>query len=174
MNSGERMDSERRTYASSLSQVLIAVAVFCSTAILSARSALADSQQTYLQCLTNFEIYAESIWHTAAYSNAPVDAGCWGDGGSSGNGGIRGNGGVAVAYAVLVLAYPSDPRAVTRLSRIRQALNFNAGTHVTGTNLCTDGHQWGWSSSTSTDWQTPEWTGSMGLAALLVQNQLPA
>jgi hypothetical protein len=29
--------------------------------------ARADSQQTYLQCLTNFEPYAESIWHTASY-----------------------------------------------------------------------------------------------------------
>lgn len=137
-------------------------------------AALADAQQTYLQCLTNFESYAESIWHSAAYSNAPADAGYWGDGGSSGNGGIRGNGGVALAYAVLVVAYPGDPRLATRLGRIRQALNYSAGTHVTGTNVCIDGHQWGWSSSSSTDWQTPLWTGSMGLACLLVQNQLPA
>jgi hypothetical protein len=136
--------------------------------------ARADSQGTYLQCLTNFETYAESIWHTASYSNAPADAGYWGDGASSGNGGIRGNGGVALAYAVLAEAYPGDPKLVTRLSRIRQALNYNAGAHVTGTNVCTDGHQWGWSSASSTDWQTPLWTGSMGLACLLVQNQLPA
>lgn len=40
--------------------------------------ARADSQGTYLQCLTNFETYAESIWHTASYSNAPADAGYWG------------------------------------------------------------------------------------------------
>jgi hypothetical protein len=136
--------------------------------------ASADSQQTYLQCLTNFESYAEAIWHTATYSNAPADAGYWGDGGSSGNGGVRGNGGVAVAYAVLVLAYPSDPKLTTRLARIRQALNFNAGAHISSNNVCTDGKQWGWSSASSTDWQTPEWTASMGLACLLVQNQLPA
>jgi hypothetical protein len=142
--------------------------------VLTGTPARADSQQTYLQCLTNFEVYAESIWHTANYANAPADAGYWGDGGSSGNGGIRGNGGVALAYAVLVVAYPSDPKLATRLSRIRQALNYNAGAHITGANFCTDGYQWGWSSSSSTDWQTPEWSGSMGLACVLVQNQLPA
>jgi hypothetical protein len=142
--------------------------------VLTQTPARADSQQTYLQCLTNFETYAESIWHTASYANAPADAGYWGDGGSSGNGGIRGNSGVALAYAVLVEAYPGDAKLATRLSRIRQALNYDASTHVTGTSVCTDGHPWGWSSSTSTDWQTPEWSGSMGLACLLVQSQLPA
>ena len=134
----------------------------------------AGSQQAYLQCLTNFEPYADSIWHAANYANAPTDAGYWGDGGSSGNGGIRGNGGVALAYAVLVVAYPGDPKLPTRLSRLRQALNYNAGTHVSGTNLCVDGHQWGWSSYTSGEWQTSEWSGSMGLACLLAQSQLPA
>ena len=142
--------------------------------VLAGSPACADSQSTYLQCLTNFEAYAESVWHTASYSSAPADAGYWGDGGSSGNGGVRGNGGIALAYAVLVVAYPADPKLATRLSRIRQALNYNAGTHVTGTSICTDGHQWGWSSSSSTDWQTSEWSGSMGLACLLVQSQLPA
>ncbi len=136
--------------------------------------ARAGSQDTYLQCLTNFETYAGTIWHSASYANAPADAGYWGDGGSSGNGGIRGNSGVALAYAVLVRAYPSDPRLATRLDRIRQALNYDAETHVTGASVCADGHQWGWSSSSSGDWQTPLWTGSMGLACLLVQDQLPA
>jgi hypothetical protein len=142
--------------------------------VLTGTSAHADSQQIYLRCLTNFEAYAETIWHTASYSKAPADAGYWGDGGSSGNGGIRGNGGIAVAYAVLVVAYPDDPKLPTRLSRLRQALNYNAGTHVSGTNLCVDGHQWGWSSWTSGERQTSEWAASMGLACLLAQSQLPA
>src|ERR1035437_2029329 len=101
----------------------------------------------------------------------------------------RGTGGLAQAVATAVSAatvawrlptrcwqrrIQAIPKLVTRLSRIRQALNYNAGAHVTGTNVCTDGHQWGWSSASSTDWQTPLWTGSMGLACLLVQNQLPA
>jgi autotransporter-associated beta strand protein len=131
------------------------------------------SQQLYLQCLTNFETYAESIWHTASYSGAPPDSGYWGDGGSTGNGGIRGNSGVAVAYAVLVIAQPSDPRTATRTDRIRQALNYNTATHVTGSYNTAAGNKWGWS-GVSSDWQTPEWTASMGLACILVQSNLPS
>jgi autotransporter-associated beta strand protein len=141
--------------------------------LLACTSAWADSEQTYLQCLTNFETYAESIWHTATYSGAPADSGYWGDGGSTGNGGIRGNSGVAVAYAVLVVAQPTDPKTTTRLSRIRQALNYDAATHVSGSYNTVNGNQWGWS-GVSTDWQTPEWAGSMGLACILVQSNLPA
>ena len=79
-----------------------------------------------------------------------------------------------MAYAVLVVAYPGDPKLPTRLSRLCQGLNYNASTHVSGTNLCVDGHQWGWSSWTSGEWQTSEWAGSMGLGCLLAQSQLPA
>ena len=133
-------------------------------------SAQTNSQQIYLQCLTNFETYAESIWTTSA---TIPDSGYWGDGGSTGNGGIRGNGGIAVAYAVLCLALPSDPKFSTRLSRVRQALNYDYNTHVTGSYNTTGGNKWGWS-GVSTDWQTPEWSGSMGLACVLMQSNLPA
>ena len=44
-----------------------------------------NSQQVYLNCLTNFESYAETIWHT---SGTIPDSGYWGDGGSTGNGGV--------------------------------------------------------------------------------------
>jgi hypothetical protein len=133
-------------------------------------SAQTNSQQIYLQCLTNFETYAESIWTTSA---TIPDSGYWGDGGSTGNGGVRGNSGIAVAYAVLCLALPNDPRFATRLSRVRQALNYDYNTHVTGNYNTTSGNKWGWS-GVSTDWQTPEWSGSMGLACILVQSNLPA
>ena len=140
------------------------------------------SQTLYLQCLTNFETYAESIWHSATYTGAPSDSGYWGDGGNSGNGGIRGNSGIAVAYATLVMALPSDPRTSNRLSRIRQALNYDTGTHVTGAYTTVNGGKWGWSSGTQAtctsqsgaDWQSAEWAGSMGLACLLMQTNLPA
>ena len=129
-----------------------------------------NSQQIYLQCLTNFETYAETIWHT---SGTIPDSGYWGDGGSTGNGGIRGNGGIAVAYAALCLALPNDVRYATRLARVRQALNYDANTHVTGSYNTTSGNQWGWS-GVSTDWQTPEWSGSMGLACIMLQTSLPS
>jgi hypothetical protein len=136
-------------------------------------SAHASSQQTYLTCLTNFETYAETIWHDATGSTHPTNAGYWGDGGSSGNGGIRGMCGVAVAYAVMVKALPGDPKNSNRISHITKALNFAGQAHVTGTKTCTDNSPWGWSSSTSTDWQTPEWSGSMVLACALMQSNLP-
>ncbi len=129
----------------------------------------AGSQEIYLQCLTNFETYAETVWHT---HSAP-DSGYWGDGVSTGNAGIRGNSGVAVAYATLVVAQPDHPNTSHRLDRIRQALNYNHHTHVTGSYNTTSGNQWGWSGA-SGDWQTPLWSGSMGLACILVQSHLPA
>jgi autotransporter-associated beta strand protein len=139
-----------------------------------------SSQQLYLQCLTNFEAYAQTIWHTN--SVGIPDAGYWGDGGSTGNGAIRGNSGIAVAYAVLCVALPNDPKYATRLTYLRQALNYDYNTHVTGGYNTTSGNKWGWSNGSlatctsqgGSDWQTPLWSGSMGLACLLMQSNLPA
>src|SRR5512147_128033 len=84
--------------------------------------AWADSAQTYLECLVDYQRYGDSIWHTASYSNAPASSGYFGDGASGGNGGIRGNCGTAIAYAVLVRAFPSDPGRAARIDKVRQAL----------------------------------------------------
>ena len=143
-------------------------------------SAQSNSQAIYLQCLTNFETYAQSIWHTNT-SGIP-DAGYWGDGGSTGNGGIRGNSGIAVAYAVLCFALPNDPKFTNRLNYLREALNYDYNTHVTGGYNTVSANKWGWSNGTlatctsqgGSDWQTAEWSGSMGLACLLMQSNLPA
>jgi len=140
-----------------------------------------SSQDLYLQSLTNFESYGETIWHTASYANAPADAGYWGDGATTGNGGIRGNAGVALAYAVMVLAQPSSPSNTTRLNHIRQALNYNANTHTSGANLAEDGHQWGWNSGSvgtctdaGSDWQTSLWASPTAFACFLQQSNFPA
>ena len=155
-------------FAKKISRGCVALCFF--VAISLPAIAQTNSQQIYLQCLTNFETYAESIWTT---SGTVPDAGYWGDGGSTGNGGIRGNSGVAVAYAVLCLALPNDPKYPTRLARVRQALNYDYNTHVTGGYNTVSGNKWGWS-GVSTDWQTPEWSSSMGLACILLQSNLPA
>jgi hypothetical protein len=147
---------------------MLALSVF-----LAVPAAHASSQQTYLQCLTNFETYAETIWHDATGSSRPTNAGYWGDGGSSGNGGIRGMCGVAVAYAVMVKALPGDPKNSNRISHITKTLNFAGQAHFTGPKTCTDNNPWGWNSASSTDWQTPEWSGSMALACALMQSNLP-
>jgi len=145
-------------------------------------SAQATAQQIYLQCLTNFENYAETIWVNASGSSYPTNAGYWGDGGSTGNGGIRGSAGIAVMYATLVVAQPGDARNANRISRITKALNYAAQAHVSGSKVCVDGSHWGWSSGTlasctsqsGADWQSAEWSGSLGLACVLVQSSLPA
>jgi hypothetical protein len=139
-----------------------------------------NSQQIYLSCLTNFETYAQSIWHTN--TTGILDAGYWGDGGSTGNGGIRGNSGIAVAYAVLCVALPNDPNFTNRLNYLREALNYDYNTHVSGSYNTVSGNKWGWSNGSlatctsqgGSDWQTAEWSGSMGLACLLMQSNLPA
>jgi len=154
--------------------LLIQLAIGAFAICLSTSIVRADSKQTYLDALVDFERYAETIWHDATGASRPTNAGYWGDGGSSGNGGIRGSCGVAVAYAVLVVAQPNDPKTPTRISRITRALNYAGQAHVTGSKSCVDNQKWGWSSSSSTDWQTPEWSGSMALACILVQSNLPA
>jgi hypothetical protein len=157
-------------------------AIFCAflfCQLTTSVSAQTNSQQIYLSCLTNFETYAETIWHTSA---TIPDSGYWGDGANTGNGGIRGNGGIAVAYAVLCVAQPDSPNFSNRLARVRQALNYDYNTHVTGGYNTVNGKKWGWSSGTlatctvtsGSDWQTSEWSGSMGLACLLLQSNLPA
>ncbi|HEX4123027.1 MAG TPA: discoidin domain-containing protein [Verrucomicrobiae bacterium] len=139
------------------------------------------SQDLYLQSLTNFESYGETIWHSATYSGAPPDAGYWGDGATTGNGGVRGNAGVALAYAVMVLAQPASTNNPTRLNHIRQALNYNAGTHTTGSYVAEDGKQWGWDTGavgtcaqTGSDWQTALWAAPTAFACFLQQSNLPA
>ncbi len=127
-----------------------------------------SAEVTYLDCLLDFERYAETIWHDASGATRPADSGYWGDGNSSGNGGIRGSCGVAVTYATIVRSLPGDAQNPTRLARIRKALHYAANTHVSGTKTCIDAKQWGHS------WQSAMWAGSMGFACLLVEAELPA
>ena len=138
------------------------------------------SQDLYLQSLTNFETYGESIWHSASYSGAPPDAGYWGDGATTGNGGVRGSAGVALAYAVMVLAQPTSPNNSTRLNHLRQALNYNANTHTSGSYVAEDGKKWGWNSSSpgtcssaGSDWQTSLWASPTAFACFLQASNLP-
>jgi hypothetical protein len=126
----------------------------------------ASSQQLYLDSLVDFERYADGFSHAAAYSNAPVDAGYFGDG-SSGEGGIRTSCGVALAYAVLAEAFPDATNRAARLDKVRMALNYAANTHLSGPNRCADGKQWGHG------WQSAYWGGHMGITCLVAQKDLP-
>jgi hypothetical protein len=113
--------------------------------------------------LEQFEPYAESIWHEAV---APVDSGFFGDGRSEGNGGIRGTGGVALVYSTLARYGPARERP-RRIDRVSRALRYIAATHVTGSQRCIDGQQWGHG------WQSGLWAATAGLAAALIEDELP-
>jgi len=160
-----------------LAAIFLLWPLFCSHV-----GAQTNSQQVYLQCLVDFETYGESIWHGVSGAAYPTNAGYWGDGGNGGNGAIRGNCGVAVAYAVLVNAQPGNPANPTRIAHITQALNYAAQSHSTGPKQTVNNGKWGWGSGTlatctsqsGVDWQSAEWAGSLGLACILVQSNLPA
>jgi hypothetical protein len=126
------------------------------------------SQQLYLECLQDFERYAERNWHLAVYSNAPADACYFGDGSGEGNGGVRASCGTALAYAVLANAFPTAANHSARVAKVRQTLNFAANTHLIGTNVCADGKRWGHS------WQSSFFGGHMGVVCVVMQSQLPA
>ncbi|MBT7303751.1 MAG: discoidin domain-containing protein [Victivallales bacterium] len=118
-----------------------------------------------LGTLLDFERYAESVWHDAP---APKGSGYFGDGKSGGNGGIRGTCGIALSYAVLVREYPEAKENARRLRRVEATLRYASSTHQeTKKATCIDGKTWGFS------WQSSLWTGSMGLACALLQDQLP-
>jgi hypothetical protein len=127
----------------------------------------------YLQALERFEPWAESVWHD--YGPIP-GSGYFGDGATSGNGGIRGTCGIALAYAVLVRAFPGAPQRLHRLKRVEAALRYAAMTHVGAPDTAIDGKRWGvLSSNSSTDprgWQSSLWASSMGFAAALVEKDL--
>lgn len=129
----------------------------------------------YLLALLRFEPWAESIWHD--YPRIP-DAGYFGDGLSGGNGGIRGTCAIALNYAVLVKAFPHDPKRPHRLKRIEEVLRYVEETHRSAPDSTTavDGKKWGVTASTSLKdpdgWQSSMWAASMGLAASMVEREL--
>lgn len=127
----------------------------------------------YLQALLRFEPWAESVWE----DYAPIPgSGYFGDGRTTGNGGIRGTCGIALAYAVLVKAFPNAPSRAHRLKRVEEALRYAESTHVGGTDTATDGKRWGVLASDGihdpAGWQSSLWASSMGFAAALVQGDL--
>lgn len=142
--------------------VMVLLAVAGPTAV--ARNPVAPPPEIYLQCLRDFERYAETIWHEA---QVPAASGYFGDGRSQGNGGIRGTCGIAVAYATLALAEQGGVERPRRVARVTAALRYAADTHVSGPARCVDGKQWGHG------WQTCLWSGSLGLAACLLQDEVP-
>ena len=96
-------------------------------------------------------------------------AGYWGDGVSIGNGGIRTIAGMVLACGT-ELKYDdslSDSERRDLLAKATAAIRYATSTHVTGTQKCTDGKQWGATAKFGAEsWQSGMWTGTLACGAL--------
>lgn len=129
----------------------------------------------YLTALLRFEPWAESVWKD--YPPIP-GTGYFGDGAAAtmDNGGMRGTSGIAVAYAVLVRAFPAAPERSRRLKRVEEALRYLERTHAGAPDTAVDGKRWGvlpsYSLRDRQGWQSSLWAASMGFAAALLEKEL--
>ena len=103
-------------------------------------------------------------WHDSAFD---PQAGYWGDGVSAGNEGIRAIGNMVFTSAAL-LKYSDLTNAERRelMDKAVRALRYSDATHITGTQKCTDGKQWGGS------WQSGMWTSTLAFGAWLIWDDL--
>ena len=108
--------------------------------------------------------HSAEFWHQ--WSVNPK-AGYWGDGGSGENG-IRPIGNEILTSAAL-LRYRRNLRADERRElseKAQAALRYVVATHVSGTEKCVDGKQWG------KGWQSAMWMANIGTGAWLMWDQL--
>jgi hypothetical protein len=118
----------------------------------------------YVQMLMNHSRYAETKWHDGPFPNS----GYWGNGMSGSNEGIRAVGNVSLAFATLLKqtnALDDDTRRLYADHAVK-GIRYAAQTHITGTQKCIDGKQWG------NSWQSAMWAGNMGFAAWLLWDDL--
>jgi hypothetical protein len=131
-----------------------------------------EIQLAYAQMLREACHYADRDWQSA--SNVPA-AGYWGDGVSAGNEGIRTVASMVLACAAELKYDPSLTPDEHRdfLAKTTAALRYIAATHVTGSQKCPDGKQWGATEKFGPEsWQTGMWTGTFAFGAWLVWDQL--
>lgn len=124
-----------------------------------------DLMATYTRILLDSSSQADGEWH-----DWPVNpnAGYWGDGMSEGNQGIRAISDMVLTYGAL-MRYSNDMKGYKRkeaLKKVSGAICYVVSTHVTGTQKCVDGKQWG------NSWQSGMWTGTLAFGAWLVWDKL--
>jgi hypothetical protein len=110
--------------------------------------------------------HGDPVWHE--WPKAP-DAGYWG-GGRSGEDGTRVNSGMVLASAAL-LKYSGSLTVAQRRELLRKALaslRYAIATHVTSTDKCVDGKQWG------NSWQSAMWTANFAFGAWLIWDDMDA
>lgn len=120
---------------------------------------------TYKSILLDSCRYANGEWHEWA---ADSRGGYWGNGISDGNEGIRGVAGMVLTCGAL-LKYSDTLKGAERqeyFKKATSAIHYVVSTHVTGTQKCVDGKQWG------LNWQSAMWTGTFGFGTWLIWNDL--
>jgi hypothetical protein len=131
-----------------------------------------EVQNTYTQLLRDACHYADRDWKSSSFDAA---AGYWGDGASSGNEGIRTIASMVLACGTL-LKYDeklTDGERKDLLAKATAALRFAVATHVTGTQKCPDGKQWGATEKFGSEsWQSGMWTGTLAFGAWLIWDKL--
>lgn len=130
-----------------------------------------DLTATYTSMMLDGCRYADRDWH-----EWPVDSrgGYWGNGISDGNEGIR-----AISHMVLtsgaLLKYSDSLKGAERKECMRKAtaaIRYVVSTHMTGTQKCVDGKQWG--GGAHSGWQSAMWTADLAFGAWLIWDDLDA
>ena len=125
----------------------------------------AELMTTYESVMRDACRYASKDWHDASFDSG---AGYWGDGVSEGNEGIRAIGSMALTCGALLKYSHALTRAERReyLSKATSAIRYAVATHLTGTQKCSDGKQWG------KNWQSGMWIGTLAFGAWLIWDDL--
>src|SRR5436190_18872924 len=126
-----------------------------------------ELMQTYARLMADCCHHADQFWKTSSFDSA---AGYWGNGISDGNEGIRAIGEMVFTCGTLLRfsdAFNESERQ-EYLSKATAAIRYAAATHVTGTQKCPDGKQWG------NSWQSAMWAGTLGFGAWLLWDDLDA
>jgi len=123
--------------------------------------------QTYTRLLVDGCHHSDKFWKTAPFDSA---AGYWGNGISDGNEGIRAIG--EMVFVCETLLKFSDALSATEREQYQHkataAIRYATATHLTGTQKCVDGKQWG------NNWQSAMWADTLGFGAWLVWDELDA
>ena len=121
--------------------------------------------RTYESLMRDACRHADSEWHEW---QADPRTGHWGTGISDGNEGMRAISQMVLTCGALLKyshALSGDERRDLRTKAIG-AIRYAASTHLTGTQKCTDGKQWGG------NWQSAMWTGTLAFGAWLMWDDL--
>jgi hypothetical protein len=113
--------------------------------------------------------HADQFWTNAAFDSR---AGYWGTGSTKDmNEGTRAISEMVFTCSVLARysdAFTNNAEREAYIQKAISALRFVTATHVSGTQKCTDGKQWG------NHWQSAMWTATFGFGAWMLWDKLDA